>query len=52
MVRFHFFASIYPDLPTPFVEEAIFTPLYGGVFYDQVSLLSEVGKSLGFGARV
>ena len=23
-----FFACCYPDLPTPFVEEAIFTPFY------------------------
>ena len=23
-----FFACIYPDLPTPFVEEAIFTPFH------------------------
>ena len=26
MVRFHFFACGYPDVPTPFVEEAILTP--------------------------
>ena len=28
VVYFHFFACSCPDLPTPFVEEAIFTPLY------------------------
>ena len=28
MIRFHFFARSCPDLPTPFVEEAIFTPFY------------------------
>ena len=28
MVEFQFFACNCPDLPTPFVEEAIFTPLY------------------------
>ena len=26
--KFHFFACICPDLPTPFVEEAIFTLFY------------------------
>ena len=28
VVEFHFFARSCPDLPTPFVEEAIFTPFY------------------------
>ena len=27
-VEFHFFACSCPDLPTPFVEEIIFTPFY------------------------
>ena len=29
MVEFHFFACTIPVLPTPFVEESIFTPIYG-----------------------
>ena len=28
MVVFHFFARGFPDLPTPFVEEAVFAPFY------------------------
>ena len=28
MVEFHFFARSYPDLPTPVVEEAVFTRVY------------------------
>ena len=28
MIEFHFFACSCPDLPTPFVEEAIFAPFY------------------------
>ena len=28
MVEFHFSAGSCPDLPTPFVEESIFTPFY------------------------
>ena len=28
MIEFHFFACSCPDLPTPFVEEAIFKPFY------------------------
>ena len=28
VIEFHFFACGFPDLPTPFVEEAIFTPFY------------------------
>ena len=28
VVKFHFFACACPDLPTPFIEEAIFTPFY------------------------
>ena len=28
VIEFHFFACICPDLPTLFVEEAIFTPFY------------------------
>ena len=28
VIEFHFFARSCPDLPTPFVEEAIFAPFY------------------------
>ena len=28
MIEFHFFARNYPDLPTPFLEEATFAPFY------------------------
>ena len=28
MIQFHFFARSCPDLPTPFVGEAIFAPFY------------------------
>ena len=28
VIEFHFFACSCPDLPTPFVEEAIFAPFY------------------------
>ena len=28
VIEFHFFACSCPDLPTPVVEEAIFTPFY------------------------
>ena len=28
VIEFHFFACSCPDLPTPFVEEAVFTPFY------------------------
>ena len=28
LVEFHFFACSCPDLPTPFVEEAVFIPFY------------------------
>ena len=28
VIEFHFFARSCPDLPTPFVEEAVFAPFY------------------------
>ena len=28
VIKFHFFACSCPDLPTPFVEEAVFAPFY------------------------
>ena len=28
VIEFHFFACSCPDLPTPFVEEAVFAPFY------------------------
>ena len=31
VVELHFLACSCPDLPTPFVEEAIFTPFYTSV---------------------
>ena len=33
MIEFHFFARSCPDLPTPFVEEAIFAPFYAPTFF-------------------
>ena len=31
VIEFHFFARSCPDLPTPFVDKAIFTPFYAAV---------------------
>ena len=41
MVKFHFFACSCPDLPTPFVEEAIFTPIYASAPFIEYQLTIE-----------
>ena len=41
MIEFHFFAHSCPDLPTPFVEEAIFTPLYASAPFVEYQLTVE-----------
>ena len=33
VIEFHLFAHSCPDLPTPFVEEAIFAPFYAPAFF-------------------
>ena len=33
VIKFHFFACSCPDLPPPFVEEAIFTAFYGAATF-------------------
>ena len=38
---FHFFACSCPDLPTPFIEETIFTPFYFPVFFVKYYLTIE-----------
>ena len=38
MIEFHFFARSCPDVPTPFVEEAIFAPLYAPASFVKYSL--------------
>ena len=38
MIKFHFFACSCPDLPTPFIEEAIFTSFYASAPFDQYQL--------------
>ena len=41
MVKFHLFACNCPDLPTPFIEETIFTPFYFPVFFVKYYLTIE-----------
>ena len=41
MLEFHFFACIIPDLPIPFVEEAIFTPFYASAPFVKYQLTIE-----------
>ena len=38
VIEFHFFALSYPDLPTLFVEEAVFAPLYAPASFVKYSL--------------
>ena len=38
VVKFHFFACSCPDLPTPFVEESIFTLFYASCPLGQISI--------------
>ena len=33
VIEFHFFACGCPNILTPFVEEAIFTPFYGSALF-------------------
>ena len=41
MIEFHFFARSCPDPPKPFVEEAIFTPLYASAPFVKYYLTTE-----------
>ena len=41
MIKFHFSARSCPDLPTPFVEEAIFVPFYATVSFVKCELSVE-----------
>ena len=41
MLEFHSFACSCPDLPTPFVEEAIFTPIYASAPFVKYKLTIE-----------
>ena len=41
LVEFHFFAYTCPDLPAPFMEEAIFTPFYASVPFVKYQLTTE-----------
>ena len=42
MIEFHFFARSRPDLPTSFVEEAIFTPFYASASFVKYLLTLEI----------
>ena len=48
MIKFHFFAHSCPALPTPFVEEAIFTPFHASVPFVKYQLThTDLGLFLG-----
>ena len=42
MVKFHFLACTCPDVPMPFVEEAIFTPFYDSAPFVEYLLTIEI----------
>ena len=41
VLEFNFFACSCPDLPTPFVEEAIFTPFYASAPFVEYQFTTE-----------